>query len=145
MADVKRKLLIIPLVLAVTVAWVTKVYAMGWLTLLLVVPYTLVTVIHVLVHALRLRRPAPLNKRELSLVFASHCLLVGAFLVQWEAGDGLGWLTITALLGEGPGYPSSTPPPWWPRDAATTSVLAFIPVVVTWVMIAGRSRRRNKP
>jgi hypothetical protein len=145
MADVKRRMLVIPLVLAVTVAWVTKVYAMGWLTMLLAVPYALVTVIHIMIHAMRLRLPGIMNNRELSLVLTSHCLLVGAFLVQWDAGDGLGWLTITALLGKGPGYPSSVPPRWWPRDAATTSILAFIPVVVTWVMIATSFRRQNNP
>jgi hypothetical protein len=138
----RRMILAVALILAVSVAWTTKVIAMGWLTILLAALYAIITLIHVLVHIRALRRPGPLDNRLLTLALASQVLLVGAFLVQWDAGDGLGWLTITALFGEGPGYPSSTPPLWWPHDAATVNVLAYIPVAVSWVLIA---RHRNKP
>lgn len=139
MTDVKLKILVIAVILTIAIAWVTKIYTMGWLTLLLVVPYALVTVIHAAVHALSLRRRSPMNRRQFTLVLTSHLLLVGAFLVQWDAGDGLGWLTITALLGKGPGYPDSAPPPWWPRDAATFNIFTFIPVAITWVLVAWRA------
>lgn len=147
MTDVRRKVLIIPLALSMASAWVTKVYAMGWLTLLLAVPYALVTVIHAAVHLVSLRRCGPVTRRQLLLVLASHLFLVGAFLLQWDAGDGLGWLTITAILGEGPGYPSSAPPLWWPHNAATFNMIVFVPVALTWVFLgfrrhAGESKKR---
>ena len=135
MSDVKPSLLVVPLILAVAVAWVAKVYAMGWLTLLLALPYALVTLVHIIVHGLTLRRRALMTHRELTAILTSHILFLGAFLVQWDAGDGLGWLTITALFGQGPGSPSSTPPLWWPRNAATVNLLAFIPVAVSWAWI----------
>ncbi len=137
-SDVKRKMLVILVILNIAVAWVTKVYATGWLTLLLVVPYALVTVIHTAVHILPLLRHHPMNRRQLTLIFTSHFLLAGAFLVQWDAGDGLGWLTISALLGKGPGYPDATPPLWWPRNAATFNIVVFVPVAVTWVLMTFR-------
>jgi hypothetical protein len=139
----KSLLLALSLAFAVALAAITKVFAMGWFTLLFLVPYALVLVVHAVIHIREIRRPGPVHGKPLTLILTSHALLLGAFLVQWDAGDGLGWITATALLGEGPGYPGSIPPRWWPQDEGTFNVVAFLPVVASWIWMWAHGRRQG--
>ncbi len=82
------------------------------------------------------------------LVAISHILFVSAFLLQYDFGDDRGWLTITALMHDGPGSESSQPPRWWPLFEVSNdgglligillNICVFVPAFITWGLMRKR-------
>ncbi len=107
----------------------------GWFILVGWIVYTPVCVFHAALHWHASRSP---SQRVVNMAVISNVLLILAFLLQWDIGDGLGWLTITALLGGGPGSPDSAPPSWWLKDQDVlllTDLLLFVPVIISWIIL----------
>jgi hypothetical protein len=115
----------------------------GWLTILVLYPALLlaVCVTHLYVHWRASRTELAVGK----LIAISHVLLVIAFLLQWDVGDGEPWLTITDLLGKVLGFARTAPPTWWPvrnngLAGILTNLLLFAPAIVTWMFLSARGR-----
>ena len=61
--------------------------------------YPAIALIHVWFTVVKVSCPEPIPVPLLRAVLTSQVLLVIAVLLQWDEGDGRGWLTITDLLG----------------------------------------------
>jgi len=120
----------------------------GWLTL---IPglglYPLLSVAHFYFHSQTLSRSESAPLSFFILIIASHVLFIGAFLLQYDVGDGPSWLTITALLHDGPGFESSQPPGWWPHFELSDTrmpglilinLCPFVPTLITWILMRNR-------
>ena len=110
--------------------------------------YPLISFLHYRFHSQALQ---PYEKIPLSLILLvalSHILFVGAFLLQYDDGDDRDWLTITALMHDGPGSESSQPTRWWPlfevsNDGRLLSgillnICVFVPTFITWGLMRKR-------
>ena len=106
----------------------------GWFTIIGIFLWPLVGLTHLVAHSIKLPRSGKIQGSRLALITVSHLLFVVAFLLQYDQGDGPGWLTITALLGDSQAVGSKQPPEWWPDELKENFVL-FIPVFVTWVLL----------
>lgn len=115
-----------------------KVVTGGWGLLIFGIPYLFICGIHFLVHSLSARSLLKRGWLALAIMSISDVLLLGAFLLQLDAGDGPQWLTITALTGGGPGYAAAEPPVWW---AGSMSLAVFIPVLMSWTLMVILARR----
>ena len=104
----------------------------GWFTLMPgLVFYPALGLLHYYCHSGAINGAKKFGWSLLALLVGSHLLLIVGFLLQYDMGDGLDWLTITALMGKGPGYEDSQPPSWWP-SIPFMSLWVFVPVFVTW-------------
>jgi hypothetical protein len=131
--------------IAVLVAGATKLAAGGWYIIIFGLPYIAVLVAHFLVHR-RASRALDRTAGALITAIGSDLLLIVGFLLQLDQGDNPNpWLTITALTSDGPGYPGSDAPNWWPGSVMNLVVL--LPVAVSWValLILPRHRRNFPP
>jgi hypothetical protein len=92
----------------------------------------------------RLRSAASVRKNVVTSV-ASDVLLLLGFLLHYDAGDGLGWLAISALVTGSPGAQETVPPAWWPA-ALTFPGVVFGPLVVSWwYLLTSRTRETRRP
>jgi hypothetical protein len=108
--------------------------APGWFFFMGILWWPFVGVVHFLSHSKALLRfRSSVQGSLLRLMVVSHILFIVAFLLQYDEGDGPGWLTITALLGH------REAPAWWP-DNPIMNLCLFIPVLVTWVLLLKRRR-----
>jgi hypothetical protein len=108
----------------------------GWLSIAMAVPYLAFSIAHIFVHWKASRN---LSRRIVSLMAASHCLMLAAFLLQWDIGDNeRGWLSLTALLGNR-STSDSPAPQWWPQGLAMNCIV-FIPTAVLLVVLYRVSR-----
>lgn len=117
---------------------VMKYQTAGWLTLMPF--YPAIGILHYYIHARSIRYLRVIGWSLLILIVLSHILLILAFLLQYDLGDGPGWLTITALTGDGPGSLSAEPQSWW-SPPFLMNILVFLPVFITWgaLLIKGSS------
>jgi hypothetical protein len=106
----------------------------GWFTIVGIGLWPLVGLAHLVAHFIKLPRSGHIQGSRLVLIAFSHVLLISAFLLQYDQGDGPGWLTITALLGNPAVVGSTYPPAWWP-DALKNNFVLFVPVFITWVLL----------
>lgn len=126
----------------------------GWLIIPGLICYPFVSLLHFLFHSRAIAHSGSIHQEPgskaplLRLVAVSHILFILAFLFQYDVGDGWptrsDWLTITALLGGGPGARSARPPAWWPTTPFM-NVCVFIPVIVTWALLLRRHRVVHMP
>jgi hypothetical protein len=76
-------------------------------------------------------------------MLSSHALLIAAFLLQYDVGDGPGWLKISAILEGGPRGQYTMTPTWWPKEMEMRiNLLLFVPVLATWIVLL-RTIRMN--
>jgi hypothetical protein len=104
----------------------------GWFTILGIFLWPVAGLIHLVAHSIRLPRSGGVQGSRLALVMVSHLLFIAAFLLQYDQGDGLGWLTITELLGQ------RGVAEWWPPgelNPGSMNVVLFLPVLATWVLL----------
>jgi hypothetical protein len=106
----------------------------GWFTIIGIFLWPLVGLMHLVAHSMKLPRSGKIEGSQLTLITVSHLLFIVAFLLQYDQGDGPGWLTITAWLRDSQVIGSRQPPKWWPDELKNNFVL-FIPVIVTWVLL----------
>jgi hypothetical protein len=116
------------LFLAVLFSVAIKLVTGGWLVLILGIFYLSVCVIHVAVHLRTIFKLQGGTQALSKLIFISHVLLVGGFLLQVDFGDLNSWLTITFPLG-------APPPLWWEDAALFMNVVVFLPVFFTWIAL----------
>ena len=110
-----------------------KCLAAGWVVLTLGPFYIFICFSHLFAHWFSMRR----GHTDIGLWLVSNVLLLVAFLLQHDAGDGAGFLTITVILMGEPGSASAQPPSWWPHGFLANLVL-FVPVLVTWFALVAR-------
>jgi hypothetical protein len=114
-----------------------RVLTGGWFLLLLAVLYLAVCIAHTLILGWRL----PIEPRQRRLAIISSLLLLLAFLLQLDAGDGpCLWTTITGLI-YGMGYAPCVPVNG--SIAFGFDILIFAPVVWSWILVI-KQRRRDK-
>jgi hypothetical protein len=138
----------IVVVLIIALCLYLKFITGGWLTLIPgLALYPLVSIFHYRFHSQALHRPERTPLSFFMLITISHFFFVGAFLLQYDVGDDPDWLTITALLHDGPGSEGSQPPSWWPRFELTymgmlgstlINLCIFIPTFITWILMHKR-------
>ena len=133
-------------VLAATLSTILKASYGGWFILGEArsgLPFTS-AVFHV-----TLRASALLKKDKVVpawLLLTTDILFLPTALLRWDIGDGPDWLTITALLGSGMGYPDSEPPAWLGLSYANGGVYnltLYIPVALCWLATILWMRRSN--
>lgn len=131
--------------LVIALCFYLKFVTGGWL---LLIPglgmYPLLGIAHFYFNSQTLSRSEGYPLTIFISIAASHLFFVGAFLLQYDVGDGPDWLTITALLHGGPGRDSSPPPPWWPRFELSSTgmpglilinLCPFVPTFITWILM----------
>jgi hypothetical protein len=86
----------------------------------------------------------------LLLLMLSDALLFATALFRWDIGDGPDWLTLTAMLGEGPGHASSSPPAWLrlrEGGGLLYNFVLYVPVALCWIatmsLLGGQAERRQ--
>ncbi len=133
-----RRLLIAVAVIVPLAALVARGYAGGWFIIMLGAVYLAVAIYHAVIHIGIARRVAPLDGAAILKIVAAHAVLLIAFLLQWDVGDGPSWLTISALLAGGPGASRAE----WMRlslgAGALYDIALLVPVVLLDVMIKRR-------
>jgi len=106
----------------------------GWGSIVgIFVLWPIAGVMHLAAHSIRLPRSGRIQGSRLALITVSHLLFIAAFLLQYDVGDGPGWLVITQFLGRG-GVPN-----WWPNPFIM-NIAVFLPVLATWVLLIRRRR-----
>ena len=120
-------------VVAITLGWVSKLMAAGWLTLFCGIPYLAVGVIHFVVHLVAAAKARNAKPAPFALLLASHTFFILGFLLQLDGGDGPNWLTITYVVGGG--YHTRLPS-WW---GLWMNAVVFVPLVLTWAFLLSRS------
>lgn len=125
---------------AVTIALslLLKMVTAGWGVVIFAIPYLGICAIHFFAHSSTARGLLKRRWPGVAIAAMSDALLLGAFLLQLDAGDGPEWLTITALMGGGPGYPLAEPPSWWP---SSLSLAVFVPLLASWILMVMVARR----
>lgn len=134
-------------VIVAVVALVIRASAAAWLFLALVAIFYLpVCIAHCVIHFRTLGPPVPDAQARRAMF--SDGLLLGAFLFQWDVGDDCGFVTVAYLfthyLAGRPGVGLCVP------DAGllvplVTSVLLFVPVIVTWRHMLRERTRPSAP
>jgi hypothetical protein len=120
-----------------------RFWTAGWFIFFLGPVYFIVAVVHIAFHS-RIARDAPHDRGVWTLIMTSHAVLLVALLLQYDMGDGLGWLTILALVTRGAGYPEAQPPAWLPiseSNALPYDLVLFVPVVLSYLAIKRVLRR----
>lgn len=107
----------------------------GWYIILFGIPYLAVCGIHLGIHRFAGAR-LPLGVTNLVALLGSNLILLLAFLLQEDAGDGPSWVTITALLRGGPGSDGAIPPAWF---SSFLPLLAVVPIAVSWFALLALS------
>lgn len=135
-------------VIVAIVGFVLRYHAMGWLFVFGGFLYCLAaSLVHALVHFLALRQP--LSDSQLRLAIISNCLLLFAFLLQWDMGDDCGNITVVYLVAHyfadrpGPGFGLCIPDFGF-LIPNLVNVLLFVPVGVTWYQMMKR-RPKSAP
>jgi hypothetical protein len=103
----------------------------GWYTIFGIFLWPAVGAMHLVAHSIRLKPDSKVSRPRMTLITVSHLLLISAFLLQYDQGDGPNWLTITALFGGG------AAPTWWPNPGIM-NLAVFLPVLVTWILLICR-------
>lgn len=106
----------------------------GWLSCIFALGYIAILVFHIIANRRVLRLP---DQFVLLRSACSSLLLVVAFLLQYDAGDGYAWLAYRALM-FGAGQEKAQPPTWWPGGLANP--VLFIP----WFLLATALARNAK-
>jgi hypothetical protein len=106
----------------------------GWGAIAGMVLWPLIGLVHLIAHSVRLPRSGPISGSRIALISVSHLFLILGFLLQYDQGDSLGWLTITSLLEKMSLRSNNYPPAWWP-DGLKNNFALFLPVFVTWVLL----------
>src|SRR5262245_3165327 len=70
----------------------------GWATIPGLVLWPVVGLLHYLSHSRAIPRTGNVAGSLLALMGTSHVLFICGFLLQYDVGDGPGWLTITSLF-----------------------------------------------
>lgn len=115
----------------IALALITRLMTGGWWIILLAIPYLLICGAHALVHRWAGDRLS-LGFADLVSLIGSNLLLLFAFLLQKDEGDGPAWVSIRALLQGGPGSPRAEPPTWFSFEL---SLLVFVPLVISWATL----------
>jgi hypothetical protein len=108
-----------------------RCYASGWLLFpfgLLV--YAIISLFHCRFHYRAVRGTEPISWPTMGAIALSHILFISAFLLQYDYGDGPGWLTITLLLkgfGEDPIQGTL-----WGQHPLLMNLFVFTPVFISW-------------
>ena len=130
----RRPLMAAALLVPIT-SLVARLYTGGWLIIMLGVIYLAIAGYHAVLHFKIAKRAEPRGGPALIKFVASHVTLLVAFLLPWDVGDGPSWLTISALLADGPGYSSAE----WLRISPGLGVIydlaLFIPTILSYVII----------
>jgi len=143
-----KPIAVLTAILVVTLCLVARFMTGGWLIFPGMLVYPVIGITHIWCHAKTIPRFGRIERARMKLMAVSHMCLVIAFLLQWDVGDGPSWLTVTALLGKGPGWPNSDAPSWWPGSGdrpllgVTINLLLYVPAVVSWVLLVQRRQRR---
>jgi hypothetical protein len=108
--------------------FILKCMVGGWFTLLFIWIYVPIGFTHVVIHG-NASQSIPQTR---ALAIVSNVLLLMAFLVQLDEGDGpCRWITITGLL-YGPGFSPCFDQPWL---NPFFNLIAFVPAAITWVFL----------
>ena len=107
----------------------------GWFSLIGIGLWPAVAFVHIIAHSARSPRSGGIQVSRMILITVSHLLFIAAFLLQYDAGDSSGSLTITELLGHG-GAPA-----WWP---ASGNFVVFLPVLTTWYFLIRHSPESHR-
>jgi hypothetical protein len=103
----------------------------GWFSLIGVFfLWPVVAFVHIVAHSARPPRSGGLPVSRTILITLSHLLFIAGFLLQYDAGDSSGSLTITGLFGHR-GAPAG-----WPGSG---NFIVFLPVLVTWYFLIRHS------
>jgi hypothetical protein len=110
---------------------ILKFMAGGWLVLILIWFYMAIGVARVVIH----RKASQSIPQNYALAIVSNILLLMAFLVQLDEGDGpCRWTTITGLL-YGLGFS-----PCFEQISPVFNFVAFVPAAITWVFLVRKTR-----
>lgn len=133
--NIIRPLLRTAAITVITFCEVIKFKTGGWFILFPgMIFYPVIGLFHYYFHSRAIRSLTSISWAFTSLIAVSHLLLILAFLLQEDMGDGPSWLTITALLEKWFGAESSYPWAWWP-SIPYMNVWVFLPVFVTWKIL----------
>jgi hypothetical protein len=113
----------------VLLALILKAIAGGWFVFLFVWFYLAIGVAHVVIH----RKASQSIPQKRALAIVSNVLLLMAFLVQFDEGDGpCRWTTITGLL-YGRGFEPCFNEAYFKQiNSVLVDAIAFVPVAITW-------------
>lgn len=125
-------------IVATQLAAYLKLATGGWLILALAMAfYPILFVAHGAANILVLRSAGSHSM----WVLTANVVFLFAILLQYDFGDGYGWLTITAMLGDGAGGSLSRAPGWIDFGILYNLGL-FIPTVLAWLAaVTNRSAR----
>lgn len=112
-------------------------YAGGWLLVPLgVTVYLTTTLFHCRFHYRAVKPTEPASWLTLGAIALSHVLFVSAFLLQYDYGDGPGWLTITLLLKRF-GEEDPIQGTLWGQHFLLMNLFVFTPVFISWYPLKG--------
>ena len=121
---------------------VIKLETGGWFLLIPgIILYPAVIGLHFVTHGLTLYRPE-LFLAGLKVIVISHFLLLIGFLLQYDVGDGAGWIAIAQLFDWKWGI-SIRESQWWTKEPLLINSLAFIPVAISWAYMIKVTGRPN--
>lgn len=111
-------------------SFIARFYAGGWLLPFGLVVYSTIGLFHCLVHYRAVRPTERISWPIILAIALSHVLFVSAFLLQYDFGDGPGWLTITLLLRGFKEDPIEGT--LWGQHFVLMNLFVFIPVFFSW-------------
>ena len=129
----RTKVLIVRLLIApvIGLAFIARFHAEGWLlgpfglTI-----YWVITALHCRFHYKSVRPTVPIGRSIILAIALSHLCFLSAFLLQYDYGDGAGWLTITKLLRGVTEDPIAGT--FWGKYFLLMNLFVFIPVCISW-------------
>lgn len=126
------RLLLVPVIL---ISFAARFYAQGWLLVPFgLVVYAAISLFHCRFHYRAVRPCVPISRATIFSIALSHVLFVCAFLLQYDFGDGPGWLTITRLL-EGSDGVDPIQGTLWGEHFLLMNLFVFTPVFVSWYLL----------
>lgn len=133
-----RSYITVYLVLTIAACALSKWVTSGWFATFGCVLYPLVILTHILVQIKLITSNERLPRRAVVAAGVSNTLLLFAFLLQYDADDSSGWLTITYLLSMvGVGTKESeTLLRVGEFKRVGLNLIVFVPVALSWVVVA---------